>query len=62
MNAFWRDLMRGHTVEPVIVESDGRRVPTEEFVALNARFTIWISAMSALSLIYRSKTSDQATR
>lgn len=54
--------MRGHTLEPVIVESDGRRVPTEEFVASNPRFTVWISAMSALSLIYRTKTSDSATR
>lgn len=54
--------MRGHTIEPVIVENDGRKVPTEEFVAANPRFTVWISAMSALSLIYRTKMSDPATR
>lgn len=59
---FWRDLMRGHTIEPVIVENNERKVPTEEFVASNPRFTVWISAMSALSLLYRTKTSDPATR
>ena len=37
-------------------------MPTEEFAAARPRFTIWISAMSALSLIYRTKTLDQASR
>ena len=58
---FWRDMMRGHTVEPMIIDS-GRSMPTEEFAAAQPRFTIWISAMSALSLIYRTKTLDQASR
>ncbi len=59
---FLRDLMRGHTIEPVIVESDTRSVPTEQFVAANSRFTVWISMTSALSLIYRTRMSDDATR
>ena len=37
-------------------------MPTEEFAAAHPRFTIWISAMSALSLIYQTKTLDQASR
>jgi hypothetical protein len=58
---FWRDLMRGYTLEPMINDS-GRLIPTEEFVATRPRFAIWISSMSALSLIYRTKTLDQAGR
>jgi hypothetical protein len=58
---FLRDLMRGHTRELVIVDGE-RSVPTEEFVATRPRFAIWISAMSALELIYQIKSLDQATR
>ena len=58
---FGRGLMRGYTIEPVIIDY-GRSIPTEECVAAKPRFSIWISAMSALSLIYRTRTFDQANR
>jgi hypothetical protein len=57
----WRDLMRGYTLEPMINDS-GRLIPTEEFAAMRPRFAVWISSMSALSLMYRTKSLDEAGR
>jgi hypothetical protein len=53
--------MRGYTREPVIVDA-GRSMPVEEFVAARPRFTVWISMVSTISLIYKFKTADPATR
>jgi hypothetical protein len=58
---FWRDLIRGYTLEPSIDDS-GRLIPTEEFVESRPRFAIWISSMGTLSLMYRTKTLDPTGR
>lgn len=59
---FWKDLIGGHTVEPVIIDFEGREVPAEQFARSHPRFTIWVACMSALSLIYHAKTLDDAAR
>jgi hypothetical protein len=58
---FWRELMRGYTREPVIIDGD-RSMPVEQFVAAHPRFTVWISMVSTVSLIYKFKTADPAIR
>jgi hypothetical protein len=58
----WLDLMGGHTLEPIIIDFDGNEVPTKDFARAHPRFTIWISTLSALGLIYRATTLDDTNR
>jgi hypothetical protein len=58
----WLDLMGGHTLEPIIIDFDGKEVPTKDFARAHPRFTIWISTLSALGLIYRATTLDDTNR
>lgn len=58
----WRDLIQGYTIEPVIFEPDGSQKPASEFARTRPRFTVWVSAMSSLSLLYRAKELDDSAR
>ena len=54
--------MGGYTLEPVIDDPDRGHVLAEEFAATHPRFTVWVGAVRALSLIYRAKTLDDVGR
>ena len=58
----WQDLIRGYTIEPFIFDFDNCQVRSEDFARARPRFTIWIASLSALSLIYRAKTSNEVDR
>ena len=59
---FWRDVGRGHTVEPTVIDFEGNRVPVEVFAAAHPRFMMSVCALSAVSLIQKFRMSDPERR
>lgn len=58
----WLDVIRGYSVEDVIVDFKGNHVTALDFARANPRFAMWVAAMETVALIYRAKSLDDSTR